>query len=121
MMKHIYFCQDDEPEDPVWEDDYGVVAIVAESAQQALAISCMGYAYVTGYDKDAEQIPIGMIDRYEGLRRQLYGWIEDKCPTCDNPDKYAKLVYDKDSETIRCEECIDWKNSALFQRKRKES
>ena len=105
MTKHIYFCQEEKPEISCFEEDYEGFAVVATSTKEALEISGMGYAEDLLNDKDASDLPIGKVDLHEGLRRQIYGWIEGKCPTCDNPNQYAKLFWDEDREKIYCGEC----------------
>ena len=105
MLKHIYFCYEEKPEEPIFDDECGVLAVVAESEDEALRVSNMRYCEKTSYDRDAEELPIGKVDLFEGLRRQIYGWVEGKCPNCDNPNQYAKLFYDEDTEKIYCEEC----------------
>lgn len=107
-MKHIYFCQEDKPEDPVFDEDYEGYAFVARSAGEAIKLSGMGYAEDMLRDNEAEELPLGLVDKFEGLRRQIYSYIEGKCPNCDNPSKFAKLFWDEDTDKIHCSECPEF-------------
>jgi hypothetical protein len=105
ITKHIYFCQEEKIENPCFEEDYEGFAVVATSTKEAIEISGMKYAEDLLRDEDASELPIGRIDPLEGLRRQIYGRSEGKCPSCSNPKQYAKLFWDEDLNKIYCEEC----------------
>ena len=105
MTKHLYFCQEDKPEDSC--EAYEGIAVVATSAECAFVISGLGYVEIMLRDQDASELPVGIVDLHEGLRRQIYGWVGGNCPTCN---KYAKLFWDEDWEEIYCEECTLMQN-----------
>jgi hypothetical protein len=101
----IYFCQEEKPEEPIFDEEYTGIAVVAESMEEALKISGMGYAEDLLRDNDAKDLPIGKVDRFEGLKRHIYGWIEGKCPNCKNPDEHARLFWDDDLKHPYCYDC----------------
>jgi hypothetical protein len=57
-LKHIYFCQEEVPEDTTFENELEGYAVVAESIEEAKKISGMDYAEDMLRDKDAEELPL---------------------------------------------------------------
>lgn len=49
-------------------------------------------------------LPEGVVDAVEGLRREMYSWVDDaKCPSCGN--EFNRLYYDKATDTVWCVKC----------------
>lgn len=40
---------------------------------------------------------------YDGLRRNLYDWVDSNCPVCGHEDF---IVYNKELDLVACEDCI---------------
>lgn len=112
-MKRAYFCSGTD-------DDYGGIAVVASSSNEARRIAwrkaggdlgaCDSYFDVRArWVKDAkiEDLEIGTVinDGIDGLRRGVFGWTEDECPICKDGKIWKHLILE--NGVVCCYDCVD--------------